>query len=214
MNGRTASALVLAASLAFHCAGTRQPDRYILYVHGKAVEDGGRRPSTRFGIYEYDRILETFRSAGFRVLSEQRRRGADASEAAGRIVLRTRALIRSGVPASHITIIGASKGAVITMLASTQLQNPDVRYVLLGNCNDTVFDRFDIRLSGRVLSIFERSDEFGGSCARFFGRAGDLRAHGEIPLNLGISHAFLYTPRAEWVGPATEWARTGSVATH
>jgi hypothetical protein len=93
------------------------------------------------------------------------------------------------------------------MLASTMLQNPDVRYVILGNCNDDILQRFHPRLSGRVLSIYEKSDEFGHTCKAFFEHAGDLRAHDEIELDLGIGHAFLYSDRKEWLAPATRWAR-------
>src|SRR5215217_6397839 len=95
--------------------------RHLIYVHGKAVEDGGRRPTTRFGIYEYDAILDALRGAGFVVTSEQRPKDADPSASADRLVAEVRVLMAQGVPASHITVIGASKGAVITMLASTRL---------------------------------------------------------------------------------------------
>ncbi|HYC57978.1 MAG TPA: alpha/beta hydrolase [Thermoanaerobaculia bacterium] len=171
------------------------------------MEDSGRRPTTRFGVYEYDAILETFRTRGFRVLSTQRGKDADVVAAARDTAAQVRDLLRAGVPASHVTVIGASKGSVITMLASTELQNPEVRYVLLGNCNDSVFQRRDTRLSGRVLSIFEETDEFGGTCEAFFSRPGALTAHDEVHLRLGINHAFLYSPVEEWVAPATEWAR-------
>ena len=196
---------VLAISAALAAA-----PRHVIYVHGKAVEDSGRRPSTRFGIYEYDAILDALRNAGFAVTSEQRPKDTDPSAAAERLVAEVRALIAKGVPASHITVIGASKGGVIAMLASTKLENPDLRYVLLGNCNDTILERHRPRLSGRVLSVYEKSDEFGHSCAAFFAKgAPALREHRELALDLGINHAFLYTPRKEWLEPAIEWARAG-----
>ena len=180
-------------------------------MHGKSVEDCCRRPVTRFGTYEYDAILENFRRRGFRVISPQRQRNADVSLSADVIVKEVRDLLSGGVPASHITVIGASKGAVITMLVSTKLQNPEVRYVLLGACNETIFTRHDTRFSGRVLSIYEETDEFGHSCDAFFGRPGALTDHAEVDLHLGINHAFLYTPREEWLGPATIWARHGTL---
>ena len=42
------------------------------------------------------------------------------------------------IPADHITVIGASKGAVIAMLVSTLVDNPRVRYVVMSNCNEWV----------------------------------------------------------------------------
>jgi|GEM_PF-480893 len=199
-----ALSLVLVA-----CHVYAKSERYVIYVHGKAVEEGGRRPSTEFGVYEYDAILKAFRDGGFIVSSEQRPKGADVNVYAKRVADEVRTLLRRGVPPSHITVIGASKGAIITMRASTLLQNPDVRYVLLGDCNDWVYKNYDIRLSGHVLSIYDAGDDFGVSCAPFFRRAGALREHDELELRLGLRHGFLYAPRREWIDPAARWARGG-----
>ena len=210
LSSRAASrSLGLLVAFVVCCGKSQAADvpRHVLYVHGKAVEDGGRRPTTKFGVYEYDAILAALGKPGFVVTSEQRPRDADPQLYAGHVADEVRALLKQGVPASHITVVGASKGAVITMVASTMLQQPEVRYVLLGACNDSIAKGFDIRLSGHVLSIFETSDEYGHSCAPFFERAGALRSHDERALQLGISHAFLYTPRAEWLGPAVHWIR-------
>jgi hypothetical protein len=189
------------------CASQPPFSPHVIYVHGKAVEDGGRRPTTGYGVYEYDAILDALRAEGFEVTSEQRPKDADPNVYAEHVAAEVRALLGRGVPPSSITVIGASKGAVITMLASTRLQHPDVRYVVLGNCNDSIFRRFDIRLSGHVLSVFETADELGQTCAQFFERSGKLTSHDEIELRLGIGHAFLYTPRRDWLDPAARWAR-------
>jgi hypothetical protein len=204
-----ALSLLVVVVCALACHASAAPARYVIYVHGKAVEEGGRRPSTEFGVYEYDAILKALRDEGFIVTSEQRPKGADVNVYAKRVAGEVRALLRRGVPPSHITVIGASKGAVITMIASTLLQNGDVRYVLLGDCNDWVAQHYDIRLSGRVLSIYDAGDDFGVSCAPFFRRAGALRDHDEIELRLGLRHGFLYAPRPEWLVPAARWARGG-----
>ena len=184
-----------------------QSQPHVIYVHAKAVEEGGRRPSTPYGVYEYDAILDAFRREGFIVTSEQRPRGADVTVYAHRVEKEVRTLLRAGVPPSRITVVGASKGAVIAMMASTYLQEPNVRYVLLGDCNDWVMKNLDVRLSGRVLSIYEESDEYGTTCKPFFDRAGKLTETKEIALHLGIQHAFLYTPRPEWLRPAVDWVR-------
>ena len=184
-----------------------QSQPHVIYVHGKAVEEGGRRPSTEYGVYEYDAILDALRREGFAVTSEQRPRGADVKVYAHRVAEEVRGLLRAGVKPSHVTVVGASKGAVIAMLASSELQEPNVRYVLLGDCNDWVFEHYDIRLSGRVLSIYETGDEYGQTCKRFFDHHGKLTETKELALHLGIGHAFLYAPRAEWLRPAVQWIK-------
>ena len=72
-----------------------------------------------------------------------------------------------------------SKRHVITRLASTKLQEPEVRYVLLGNCNDSILRDYAPRLSGRVLSVYESIGEFGGTCEKFFKAGGKLTSHAE-----------------------------------
>ena len=86
-----------------------------------------------------------------------------------------RARIGGGVPPSRIIVGGASKGAVIAALVSTRLKEPKVRYVLLANCNDWLIRTHDPRLTGEVLSIYEASDEIGGSCAPLAARSPDLQ---------------------------------------
>src|ERR1043166_2242189 len=113
---------ILLLLLAMHA----QP--HVIYVHGKAVEDGGRRPSTQYGVYEYDAILDAFRPEGFAGTSQARPRDADPGTSAPRVAAEVNSLLREGVPPSRITVVGASKGAVIAMLASTYLQEPEVRY--------------------------------------------------------------------------------------
>src|SRR5689334_21666657 len=52
--------------------------RYLFYLHGLIVENEGVRPtSPKFGVYEYEEILETFKNRGFIVISEPRPKGTD-----------------------------------------------------------------------------------------------------------------------------------------
>ena len=90
------------------------------------------------------------------MISEIRPRETDPSAYANRVVADVRRQIASGVPSSHITVIGASKGAVIASLVSSRLQDRGVRYVLLANCNDWLIRAHDPHLSGDVLSIYEK----------------------------------------------------------
>ena len=183
-------------------------ERYVFYEHGRIIENQGLHPhDDRFGTYEYEEILRTLASRGLKVISEARAQGTDARTYAKRAASQIATLLRAGVPPSHITVIGASKGAVITMLISTYAANRNVRYVIMSNCNDEILQRFHPDLHGAVLSIYDEKDEFGTTCAPFFDKATGLSRHREIQTHLGIGHALLYSPRPEWVEPAVAWAK-------
>src|SRR5690606_426150 len=90
------------------------PSRYVIFLHGRIVEEQGRRPtSPDFGVYEFDAILDSIRSAGFVVLSDQRPRNASSEAFAIRVVHQVDSLVRLGVPPQSITVIGFSKGGWI-----------------------------------------------------------------------------------------------------
>jgi hypothetical protein len=183
-------------------------ERYLFYLHGRIIEEKGVRPTDpRYGIYEYEQILDALRREGFIVISEARAKGTDPKEYAKRVVGQVRSLLGRNVPPQNITVVGASKGAVITMLVSTALRNRDVNFVIMSNCNDWVLENFEVDLYGNVLSIYDHKDEFGETCQKIFNKASGLKRSKEIVLKLGTGHAILYKPLREWIDPTTEWAR-------
>ncbi len=190
--------------------GAVDPDAlYLYYLHGAIIEEKGRRPvSERWGIYEYEKILDTFREKGFIVDSEARPSGTDPERYARKLADRIRAAIASGVPPERITVVGASKGAIIAMLTSTFLQAKEVGFVTIAACNDWVFDNIEFDLHGRILSIYEESDGRNGSCREeYFRRSHGISRFEEIMVSTGLGHGVLYRPIDEWVAPAVEWAR-------
>lgn len=199
-------ALWLLAS-ASAAAPPAQGKHYLFYLHGRIVEDQGPRGvSPRFGRYDYPGILAAFRSRGLEVVSEVRPSGTDTGAYADRLVGEIRALLARGVAPSRITVVGASKGAVIASLVSTRLRNPGVRYVLLANCNAWLIRTHDPHLTGELLSIYERSDDVGGTCRPLAARSPALRRFAEIRLNTGLGHGMVYRPIRAWVAPAAAWA--------
>jgi hypothetical protein len=210
--GRVNHFVVLAAASCAAC-GKAAPERaedphYLFYLHGRIVEDQGQQGiSPAHGRYDYPGILTAFRQRGFEVVSEARPRGTDVELYAGRVAREVEALIARGVDPSHITVVGASKGAVIAALASTRLRRPGLRYVLLANCNDWLIRTHDPRLTGEVLSIYESSDDVGGSCRPLAQRSPDLGRFAEVRLETGLGHGMVYRPLDAWVGPAAEWAQ-------
>ena len=183
-------------------------ERFLFYLHGRIVEEqGAEAVSERFGPYAYQDILRVFRDSGFVVRSEMREENTDVYEYADRLIGQVEKLLSAGVAPERITVVGASKGAVIAMLTSTKLQNPKVNFVLIAGCNDWAAENLMINLCGRVLSIFEKSDEIGRSCQAIFDASSCEPITQEIELNTGKGHGVLYQPLPEWVAPTVAWAR-------
>lgn len=181
---------------------------YFYYLHGKIVEDlGPRGVSPRFGAYDYPGILSALQGAGLTVVSEVRPKDTDPSAYADQVAADIRAKLRAGVAPSQITVAGASKGAVIASLVSTRLKVPGVRYVLLANCNDWLVREIKPRLTGDVLSIYEASDDIGGTCAKVVAASPAIGRFEEVRLTTGLGHGIVYRPLAAWVDPAIAWAR-------
>lgn len=183
--------------------------RYLFYLHGAILEGTrGRARSDRFGVYEYERILDALAARGFNVISEVRRGGASPSSAAEKLAGQVRALLGAGVAPERITVVGASRGGGIALIASMLLRNRDLNFVVLASCADSAFYRRQ-RLSphGNLLSIYDRDDDTGaGSCRRYLEGSPGVNRRREIVLETGLGHGVVYRPLEEWLGPASEWA--------
>jgi len=205
-------ALILATVSPTSPASTT--DKYLFYLHGKILEDQGipRPRSEKFGYYEYEKILQTFRNRGFTVRSEIRPANTEVAAFAEKVAGEVRQLLQSGVSPDCITVVGASKGGVIAILTSALLQNRDVNFVFLASCYDAALKRLQdqgLQVAGNILSIYDAADDTGcGSCRDFFNYAQGKRLgrSQEIVLQMGLGHGILYRPFPEWVEPAIAWA--------
>ena len=201
---RAAGVSCLGLWLLTFAAGGRTGDtagpRHLIYLHGRIVQtqQSPRPKSDRFGYYELEKILDAFRAKGFAVSGEIRPKGTSESGGADRVVARVRELLDSGVPPDRIAVVGASMGAGIAMVASARLQNPEVKFVVLGAC-----------LSENARRIREESDESTRSCPRFGKSSGSKSLSvREILLRTGLDHGYLYRPLPGWVDPAAEFAKS------
>jgi hypothetical protein len=189
----------------------KHPDpggRYVIYLHGRIVEDKGPRPThERFGVYEYRKILDTLAAAGLTVISEQRRPATDMDLFAKHVVGQVRALLAAGVPAEHVTVVGFSKGGGIARRTSALLKNDRVNFVFLAACGDGDFSGVDIDVRGRILSIYEESDEMGRSCSQLFAKSKGHGERSEVKITTGEAHGAFFRPRKEWTAPAISWIR-------
>lgn len=184
--------------------------RYLFYLHGKIIEDQGLPAvSPEYGEYEYEAVLDALAEHGFVVISEQRPKDTDSFAYAERVREQVQALLDAGVPAGNITIVGASKGAWITVFISHLLENNETNFVILGLCHPDAVAYFihdQIVLHGNVLSIYDSVDQYAGSCGEFFSFS-KLDNSDEIVLEIGTGHGILYQPLDEWILPTVEWAK-------
>jgi len=194
---------------AVHTVVPETPDpaaHYLIYLHGAIIETQGRRPThPEYGVYEYDQILDSLAARGFQVISEARPAGTKVPAYAEKVAGQVRALVEAGVPADHVAVAGHSKGAMITLGASSLLDLPGVRYVVMAGCFRGGSPIRGIHLSGHLLSIVDESDRLAGPCDTIFANAPGFEETKEITLHTGLGHGAFYRPMNDWLDPLTAW---------
>jgi len=189
--------------------------QYLFYLHGKIIEDQGIPAiSPDYGEYEYEAILEKLASYEFVVISEQRPKNTDGMEYANNVVKQVTELLKTGVPAKNITVVGASKGAGIAIDVSHLLEDEEINFVIMGTCHSdevALLEQNNVFLYGNVLAIYDSVDELSGSCQELFSfsEGKGIARHDEIVLHIGTGHGIIYKPLEEWVIPITQWAGGG-----
>lgn len=182
------------------------PSRHLIYLHGRIVQlqQDARPVHPRFGAYELDAIVAAFREKGFEVTAEIRPASATEAESAGHVVEQVRALLADGVAGDRIVIVGASAGGGVALRASAQLQHPEVRFAILGNCLTTLAARVEEdegrSPAGRLVSIRETSDSLTEGCVPWSTTSGAFAAR-EVVIDTGLDHGFLYRPLKSWIDP-------------
>ena len=121
------------------------------------------------------------------------------------------AVLKAGVPAKNITIVGASKGAGIAIFVSHLLENEEINYVIMAICDPATVEELkqnEISLYGNVLSIYDATDELAGSCQELFSfsEGKGISNHEEVVLDVGTGHGILFRPLDEWIIPVIQWA--------
>ena len=126
---------------------------------------------------------------------------------AKKVVSEINELLNPGVKPEDITVVGFSKGAMITVVISSLLKSDEINFVIMATCGEW-YDQDDflkgLRLRGNVLSIYERSD-LAGSCQSLVKRLPTPSSFIEIELNTGKEHGAFYLPRDEWIKPLVSW---------
>jgi hypothetical protein len=183
-------------------------DRYLFYLHGAIIETQGLRPKhPRFGVYEYQAILDSLAARELVVISEARQAGTDVAEYAQKVVHQIETLLSAGVLPERISVVGHSKGGTIAILTSSFLKNDRVNFAFLACCGDWMLENPAVDLHGRILSIYEASDDWAGSCQKAFDKTTHSLLTREIEIQTGLGHGAFYRPISEWVKPVVAWVR-------
>lgn len=182
--------------------------QHIFYYHGKIVEDqGAEAHNAKFGSYEYYKILAALKNENSVLHAELRQKNTDISDYAKQQAAYIAGLIKSGIPAAHITLIGASKGARIVVAIQEVLQEADLRSVLLAGMFPSVVTDSRVQLYGSILSIYDQSDALVTDPAALLQRSKKLTEFKEVIINKNLAHGLLFKPYPEWVVPALKWAQ-------
>lgn len=180
--------------------------RYLFYLHGAIVEEQGVRPvSPRFGVYEYEAILDSLAAGGLMVISEARGPQTNGAVYAEGVAAQIDTLLHAGVPPEHVSVVGFSKGGAIALVVSSLMANDRLNFVFLASCLQWVPGWQDLKLRGRVLAVYERSDSFTDSCGDALrSREGQI-TYEQIELQLGGGHGAFYRPVRQWLDPVVAW---------
>ena len=189
---------------------------YLFFLHGRITEKKGAYAShPNYGTYDYHKMVKAFMDQGFVVISEIRPKGTKLDKYARKIVRQIKALLADGIPPEQITVVGFSKGSVITLLVSAKLMNPKVNFVLMSGCSHKgthvlrsykkLIGQSVQFMQGRFLSIYDVSDHKCDICQKIFKNASGEATFKEIKVKSGLGHSLFYRPRRDWIEPVIEW---------
>jgi triacylglycerol esterase/lipase EstA (alpha/beta hydrolase family) len=195
---------------------------YVIYVHGAGVEKYGAMKADE----DYYGMIKALEQKGFTVISEVRFSGGPPiggvtpggvkpNEYGKKVAGQVKSLMEKGVPPENITVVGFSKGGLITLVAAAAGENAKVHYVILAGCfrpgkefYSNYANNVAPKLKGRILSMYDEADPDFGSCREFFTSAGDKVSGKEIKFETKQGHALFRKPAEIWMNPLAEWARS------
>ncbi|AYZ35333.1 alpha/beta hydrolase [Chryseobacterium indologenes] len=183
--------------------------RYIFFLHNKFLEDhSADEAHPKYGIVEYEKVLHQLKDSSNVILFEKRKPNTDPALYAMKIKKQIDRLIKKGVKAENITVVGTSQGGYIAQYVSFYQKNPGLRFVFVGASfkDDSLEKDPNFRLYGKILSITEKSDDghVPLSQEQRFIRS-NIKDFKEIELNTGLKHGFLFKALDAWIVPTKEW---------
>lgn len=180
--------------------------KHIFYIHGRIIEEQGKNAfSEAFGTYELDSIISALKVDNSVVHAEIRHENVDPRSYAQKISKQIDSLIHLGTTPKHITVVGASKGAIIASHISDVNGNP-INYVFLAGNNDFQELNNTWKFHGQALAIYEVSDSIAGKNYNHWKNNENFTTKFEqLELKTNLGHGFLYKPLDAWVKPTKKW---------
>jgi len=189
-----------------YCQPKSEVTKHVFYLHGRIIElQGVDAVSEQFGKYEYLSIIDSLKVTQANIHHNVRAADVDFQAFCEKTSSEIDALVNSGVEPSDITVIGASKGAVMAMCISNMNEHP-INYVLLAANNDYIQRENQWNLHGRILGIYERSDVIAGKdYQHWINMSTNAITFKQMEINTQLGHGFLYKPIDEWMIPTKYW---------
>lgn len=183
--------------------------QYIFFLHNKFLEGhSGDDAHPKYGIVEYEKMLHELKDSSNIVLFEKRKPNTDPAVYALKIKKQIDQLIKKGIKAENIAVVGTSQGGYIAQYISYYMKNSELKFVFIGASfkDDSLEKDENFRLYGKILSITEKSDDghIPLSQEQRFIRS-NIKNFKEIELNTGLNHGFLFKALDTWIIPIKEW---------
>lgn len=182
--------------------------RYVFFLYGQYMDKRGPR-----GELDYFGILNALEDMGFVVMGGVR--GLLSNDGYAESVARdVQALLTAGVPASHITVAGHSKGGFIALIASAKIRNAGISYAIFAGCSvaGTVYrrpymrfvNRDADRMAGRFVIAWSEDDPLAQGCNEAMGKASVT--YRNIVMPSGHGHRLFNQPNPVWLSVLAEHA--------
>lgn len=203
------ASLVSAASIWTSFPETIDPEaNYVFYSHGFIVEGTNPRPENpRWGVYDFPAIKEALADDAYQLIAYHRPAGKAVAEHVQILVNDVQRLMAAGVKPEQISLVGFSRGGVISIQAASELNNPRLNLVIMASCFQGVLKQQQLSISGRVLSIYETSDR-PGSCQALIDRSEGVSSFKEVAISTGKEHGAFFMPRPDWLEPLKDWLKS------
>ncbi|WP_338376855.1 hypothetical protein [uncultured Flavobacterium sp.] len=199
--------IVLFICVLIGCKSKPQNDiKYVYYLHGRIIEIQGKNAiSEEFGKYEFDDIVEALKDSNTIIIAEVRTENVEYFQYATKVSKEIDSLVDSGIKPEDITVIGASKGAIIASNISSINLNP-INYIFLAGNNTFQEENNDWKFHGQVLCFYDDSDSIAGKNYDYWKNKENFTTKFEqIKIDKKLGHGFLYNPYNEWVEPSKKW---------